>query len=69
METTAFNYATQRWESGAAASTTRCEQLEKEIAILTGPLAKQFAYFIGLPESKIAVTVDQMRAEVATLNA
>ena len=65
----AFNYNTQKWESGAQAAATRIKQLREEIAILKSPRAAEYLRFIGSGLGKPETFIALAEAEIAQINA
>ena len=43
----AYDYDKQEWTEGPAAKKLRIDQIEAELALLTGPQGKEYADFLG----------------------
>jgi hypothetical protein len=43
----AYDYDKQEWTEGPAAKKLRIDQIEAELALLTGPQGKEYAEFVG----------------------
>jgi len=63
---TAFNYQTQKWETGAQARTTRIAQLQLEIATLTGHRGGQYAAFLGVDQNAALARANALLLETLT---
>lgn len=62
----AYDYEAQRWVSGPDAVPLLRKQLGEQLALLTGPKARDFAKFTGIVD--IAAAIRDLRLELSNLN-
>ena len=57
----AYDYDKQEWTDGPAAEKLLAQQIETELALLTGPQGKEYAEFLGqnLEDAIKALVVDR----------
>lgn len=68
MKPIAYDYTKQRWVTDPRrAMELRIQQLSQALELLTGPRAKDYARFTGLPEARIPSQVAVLQAIVREL--
>lgn len=64
----AYDYAKQRWVTGAEGARLNAEQLRREVEILEGVRGTEFLRMLGMTES-LPTAIAARKAEIARYNA
>lgn len=64
----AYDYARQRWVTGAEGARLNAEQLRREVAILEGVRGTEFLRVMGMTE-RLPAAIEARKAEIARCEA